>query len=68
VQTNGHVNGTKEAFDDVNSAGKKRTVSQALDDESPTAKRTKNQSNGNGTIKDDDLIVIEDDGAILIDD
>jgi hypothetical protein len=72
VATNGHVvNGKKSASDSIiNSAGKKRTVSQALEDGSPTAKRTKNESNGNGTIGDDDLIVVEDsaDGAILIDD
>jgi hypothetical protein len=70
VQTNGHVsNGKKLASDNTsNSAGKKRTVSQALEDESPIAKRTKNQKNGNGTTGDDDLIVIEDDGSILIDD
>jgi hypothetical protein len=69
--TNGHfVNGKRPAPDNiVNSAGKKRTVSQALDDDSPSAKKAKNQSNGNGTNGDDDLIVIEDaDGSILIDD
>lgn len=70
VQTNGHaVNGKNSSSDNlVNLAGKKRTVSQALDDESPTAKRTKNQSNGNSRTGDADLIIIEDDGAILIDD
>jgi hypothetical protein len=69
--TNGHLmNGKKSTSDNiVNLAGKKRTVSQALEDDSPTAKRTKNQSNGNGTNGDDDLIIVEDsaDGAILID-
>ena len=70
--TNGHLaNGKKSTSESImNLAGKKRTVSQALEDDSPTAKRTKNQSNGDGTSGDDDLIIVEDsaDGAILIDD
>ena len=64
------VNGKKSASNNiVISIGKKRTVSQALDDVSPLAKKAKNQSNGNGTEANEDLIVIDDtDDAILIDD
>lgn len=62
------ANGKKSTSDNiVNAIGKKRTLSQALDDVSPSAKKAK-QSNGNGITGDEDLIVIEDDGAILIDD
>jgi hypothetical protein len=70
AQTNGRVvNGKHAASDDlVGSASKKRTISEALDDESPGAKKLKKQSNGNGATEVDDFVVIEDDAAIVIDD
>ena len=66
VQTNGHTNGKRVESDLDNSAGKKRAFPQALDELPPSAKRSKNQSNG--TTQNMDLIIIEDDGAILIND
>ncbi|KAG0651270.1 Pmt3-activating enzyme subunit 2 [Hyphodiscus hymeniophilus] len=66
--TNGHANGKKEGSDPISSAAKKRTASEALDGDSPDATRKKHQPNGQGTTENDDLIIIEDDGAILIDD
>jgi hypothetical protein len=70
AQINGHaVNGKKEALDKpVDSASKKRTVSQALEDESGPTKRIKHDSYGRGITANGDLVIIEDDDAILIDD
>lgn len=61
-QSNGH--GTNGTTVSNGSAATKRTADEAFNDEAPTAKKVKIQSNG----ADNGVIEIEDtDGAILID-
>lgn len=68
-ESNGHdqngatnsINGTGSDFIEVGAPSKKRTATEALEDPSPSQKRSK---------RDDDVIAIDDtdNGAILIDD
>jgi ubiquitin-like 1-activating enzyme E1 B len=66
-KSNGHTNGNGMSSSTVvenGTSGKKRAAAEAFDGETPNSKRSKVVSNGT----DNDVIILDDDGAILIDD
>ena len=66
-QTNGHTNGNGVSTSSIayeNGAGKKRAAAEAFDGDTSNSKRSKLVPNGT----DEGVIVLDDDGAILIDD